>query len=241
MVRNHGVLPVLMAAGLPLAFVVLVVPFRSRIENTNIALGLVVVVLVVSVRGGRSLGIIASLSAAIAFDVFLTRPYNSLRIATSSDLQTTVLLAIIGVIAGELVERARRSGARAAASESALKAIYERAELAAGAESAGELVALAARELTRLLDLKSCRYVSGAIPREMPELRHNFIRIPSNLDRSTRGLVGLPVRVHGRLQGHFVMAFPESTVGTSLTTDQRHAAVALADQVGVALLRFGDQ
>ncbi len=179
-------------------------------------------------------------SAAISFDVFLTRPYNSLRITSSSDLQTTVLLAIIGVIAGELVERARRSGARAAASESSLKAIYERAELAAGAESAGELVALAAGELTRLLDLKSCRYVAGAIPKEMPELRHNFIRVPSNLDRSTRGLVALPVRSHGRLRGHFVMAFPESTVGTSLTTDQRHAAVALADQVGVGLLRFGD-
>jgi hypothetical protein len=240
-VRNRVVLAVTIATCLPIAIVVSLVPVRDRVENTNVALGLVVVVLFVSVVGGRSEGIVASVSAALAFDVFFTRPYNSLRITTSDDLQTTVLLAIIGVIAGELVERARRSGARAAAKELELQAILERAELNAGAESAGELVGLAARELTRLLDLKSCRYVSGAIPKSMPELRHNFIRVPANIDRSVGGLVGLPVRAHGRLQGHFVMAFPELTVGTSLTTDQRHAAVALADQVGVGLLRFRDR
>ena len=184
-VRNRGVLAVAVAASLPVATVVSVIPVRSHIENTNVALGLVVVVLLVSVVGGRWEGIVASVSSALSFDVFLTRPYNSFRITASDDLQTTVLLAIIGVIAGELVERVRRSGARAAASESALKA--------------------AARELTRLLDLKSCRYVSGAIPKSMPELRHNFIRVPANLDRSAGGLVGLPMRVHGKLQGHFVM------------------------------------
>ncbi len=158
-VRNRGVLALSIAACLPVAIVVSVIPLRGRIENTNAALGLVVVVLCLSVFGGRWEGILASISSAVSFDVFLTRPYNTLRITTAGDVQTTVLLGIIGVTAGELVERARRSGARAAASEAQLTAMYERAELAAGAESAGELVALAARELTRLLDLKSCRYV----------------------------------------------------------------------------------
>jgi K+-sensing histidine kinase KdpD len=237
-VRNRAVLAVSIAACVPVAVVVAVIPFRTRIENTNVALGLVVVVLLASVLGGRWEGIVASVSSALSFDVFLTRPYNSLRITKSDDLQTTVLLAIIGVIAGELVERVRRSSARAASSESALKAAYDRAELTAGAENPGALLGLAARELTRLLELKSCQYVSGAIPKSMPELRHNFVRVPANLDRSARGLVALPVKVHGRLQGHFVMTLPELTVGTSLTADQRHAAVALADQVGVGLLRF---
>jgi K+-sensing histidine kinase KdpD len=155
---------------------------------------------------------------------------------------TTALLLIIGVVAGELVQRARRNGARAAAVESELTAVLERAELTAGAENAGELVGLAARELTRLLDLKSCSYVGGELPRQMPELRHRFIRIPADVTGgSSSGVVALPVRAHGRVQGHFVMAFPETTVGTSLSTDQRHAAVALADQVGVGLLGFRDR
>ena len=231
-------LVVLVAICLPLAVVALLIPFRAGVENTNLALGLVIVVMFVAVIGGRVGGLLAAASAALSFDLFLTLPYNSFRILTGDDLVTTVLLAVIGAVAGELVEQARRSGARAAASEWNLNAVYERAELTAGAESAGELVQVASRELVRLLDLKSCRYVAGSIPAAMPELRHNFIRVPADLEPSTRGLVGLPVRAHGRLQGHFVMAFPEWTVGTSLTTDQRHAAVALADQVGVGLLRF---
>jgi GAF domain-containing protein len=75
----------------------------------------------------------------------------------------------------------------------------------------------------------------------MPELRHDAIRVPANVEPSLHGLVALPVRAHGQLQGHLVLAFPTDTVGTSLTSDQRHAAVALADQVGVGLLRFRDR
>lgn len=237
-VGNRRTLTVLMSICVPVAVVVALVPLRGHIENTNLALGLVIVIVSIAVAGGRAGGVLAALSSALSFDVFLTRPYYSFRIVTSDDVQTTILLAVIGVIAGELVERARRNGARAATSERNLEAVFERAQLTAGAESAGQLVGLAARELTRLLDLKSCRYIGGAVPRSMPELRHNFIRIPADLDPATRGLVSLPVRIHGRLQGHFVLAFPEWTVGTSLTTDQRNAAVALADEVGVGLLRF---
>jgi hypothetical protein len=36
------------------------------------------------------------------------------------------------------------------------------------------------------------------------------------------------------------MALPTSDAGISLTSDQRHAATAIADQVGVGLLRFHD-
>ena len=239
--RNSPALRAAVAIGSPVAVVAAMIPLRSRVENSNVALVTVVVVLLVAFALGRTGALVAAVAAAVSFDAFFTRPYYSLRITASADVETTVLLLVIGVLAGELVERARHSGARAAASEAELQAVLERAELTAGAENAGELVGLAARELTRLLDLKACRYVSGAIPRSMPELRHNFIRVPADLDPSTRTLVGLPVRVHGRLHGHFVLAFPETTVGTSLTADQRHAAVALADQVGVGLLRFRDR
>jgi hypothetical protein len=34
------------------------------------------------------------------------------------------------------------------------------------------------------------------------------------------------------------MAFPKNTFGTALTSEQRHAATALADQVGVGLLKL---
>lgn len=122
-----------------------------------------------------------------------------------------------------------------------ITAIYRRAELAAGTDEPGRLVAITVKELTRLLDLKSCRYVSGPLPCVMPELTHFSVRVPANVDRDVHSLVALPVRAHGRLQGHLIMAFPTDTTGTSLTADQRHAAAALADQLGIGLLRFHDR
>lgn len=239
-VRDRYLVSAALGVLCPVVVVVALVPIRTHVNNTNLALGLVIVVLLGAVLGGRTAGIVASLSCAVAFDFFLTRPFNSFRITSSNDLQTTVLLAVIGTIAGELVERARRSGATAAATQAQLNAVYERAELAAGADDSGRLIGLAVQELTRLLDLKSCRYVRGGIP-TMTELTHHSIRVPANVDPSAHGLVALPVRAHGRLQGHLVMAFPTNTVAASVTSDQRHAAVAIADQLGVGLLRFGNR
>ncbi|MGZ4773384.1 MAG: DUF4118 domain-containing protein [Ilumatobacteraceae bacterium] len=231
---------VVLGIAAPLVIVSALVPVRNHVENTNIALGLAVIIMVAAALGGRPAAIPASFSAAVSFDFFLTRPFNSFRITGSNDVQTTVLLVLIGVIASELVERVRRSSARAAATRSELETVYRRAELAAGAESPGELISLAAQELTRLLDLKSCRYVPGPAPLTMPALRHNSIRVPARVDPAAHALVALPVRAHGRLQGHLVLAFPFDTVGVTLTSEQRHAAVALADQVGIGLLRFHD-
>ena len=57
-------------------------------------------------------------------------------------------------------------------------------------------------------------------------------------DNAPEGAVALPVRAHGRELGHFVLTFARPTYGVSVPPDAKHAAVALADQLGMALLRF---
>ena len=239
--RDGLTIRIVLAAACPLVVVAGIVPIREHVDNTNIALVLVAVVLLMAVAGGRTAAIAASISSAASFDFFLTRPYNSFRITDSADVQTAALLVLIGLIGGELVERIRRSTARAASTETELATVLRQVELASGAESAGQLVTLAVHELTALLDLKSCRYVRGAAPLSMPELRHDSIRVPADVDPVAHGLVAIAVRANGRLQGHFVLAFPYDTVGVSLTVEQRHAAVALADAVGAGLVRLGNR
>jgi hypothetical protein len=46
------------------------------------------------------------------------------------------------------------------------------------------------------------------------------------------------VRAHGRDLGHFLLVFPTPSFGLGTSTDAKHAAVALADQLGMALLRY---
>lgn len=230
-----------LAVALPIVAAIAMIPLRDHIANTNLALCLVIVVLAVTVYGGRTAGLLAGLSAAFGFDVFLTIPYNTLRIATSQDVQTTVLLVIIGLIAGEVVERARRSAAKEAHTRATLDRLYEHAEVAAGSDSAGRLVSIVSNELTQLLGLESCSYVPGPLNRPLPIFTHRSISVPGEADPDERGVVALPVRVHGEPLGHLVMTFPHDTFGNGLGADQRHTAVALADQLGVGLLRFRDR
>ena len=98
----------------PVAVTLALVPLRAHVLNTNLALVLVLVVLGAALAGGRAAGVTSALVAALAYDVFLTAPYGSLKIERSDDIETTVLLALIGLACGELVEWARRHEAASA-------------------------------------------------------------------------------------------------------------------------------
>lgn len=237
--RQWWLLRVGVALLAPVLVALLLVPLRAHILNTNLALVLVVVVLGTAVAGGRIAGMVGALSAALAYDFFLTVPYGSFTIERGDDIETTVLLALIGLIAGELVERARRSEAAAIARRRDLERIRRRAELAAGGERPGRLIEQSAEELTELLDLKACRYVPTPPPEGVPIFTHDAIRVPGHADEDApRSAVALPVRAHGRDLGHFLLVFPSESFGLGASVDVRHAAVALADQLGMALLRY---
>lgn len=223
----------------PVAITLALVPLRAHVLNTNLALVLVLVVLGAALAGGRAAGVTSALAAALAYDVFLTTPYGSLKIERSDDIETTVLLALIGVACGELVEWARRHEAAAASRRRELDQVRRRAELAAGGERPGRLIEVSARELTDMLGLRACRYVPTPVPDDLPVFTHTAIVVPgTESDHAPEGAVALPVRAHGRELGHFVLTFAGPTYGVTVPPDAKHAAVALADQLGMALLRF---
>jgi K+-sensing histidine kinase KdpD len=222
-------------AGVALALV----PLRAHVLNTNLALVLVLVVLAAAVAGGRTAGVTSALAAALSYDFFLTVPYGSFTMERRDDIETTVLLAAIGLIAGELVERARRNAAAAIARRRELDRVRRRAELAAGGERPGRLIEMSAEELTEILGLKSCRFVPTPVPESLPTFTHIAIRVPGvENEDAPHGSVALPVRAHGRDLGHFLLVFPTPSFGIGIPTDVKHAAVALADQLGMALLRY---
>ena len=99
----------------PLAAGAALIPLRDRIDNTNIALLLVVAVVAVASGGRRPAAVAAALSAAAAFNLFHTRPYYSLRIDSSDDIVTALLLLVVGIAVGELALRGRRARYEAAA------------------------------------------------------------------------------------------------------------------------------
>ena len=111
--QAHRGLVVAAAAVVPFAACALLAVFRESVANTNAALGLVLLVVAAASTGIRWAGIVAALSSAAWFDFFLTEPYNQFTIADRADIETAVLLLIVGTAVTEIALWGRRQQARA--------------------------------------------------------------------------------------------------------------------------------
>src|SRR6476469_2869384 len=92
----------------PLLVAGLLVPFRDDLASANIVLVFVLVVVCGAAIGTRWSGALTAVVAAMSFDFFFTRPYQSLKIDDADDLATTLLLLVIGLVVAEIVTYSRR-------------------------------------------------------------------------------------------------------------------------------------
>jgi signal transduction histidine kinase len=106
----------------PLAVSAVLVPLRVDIGPASVVLVLLAVVVAVSASGNRAATVLAAISAAAWFDFFFTRPYYRFDVAHRADLETTLLLLLLGVAVTELAVR-ERSRNRAARVEGALRRV----------------------------------------------------------------------------------------------------------------------
>lgn len=232
----------LSALVLPLGVAAAFIPLRDHVAAADIALLLAVVILVAATLGGRVTGAVAAVEAAFAFDLFFTRPYYSLRINKAEDIETAVLMLIVGVAIGEIVTRGKRDRFAAHVSRSNLERVSRITELAAGGEPPGRLIRVARRELMTLLDLNDAEFERPPFFDALPRLSHSGLSIrptfggdtPTDTKRSTK--IELPVWAEGLEVGRFVLTLADDATGLEFAPQARTSALALADHLGVALL-----
>jgi Domain of unknown function (DUF4118) len=230
----------LLVGGLgPIAVAAALAPARDALGSTNVGLILVVVVVLAAVAGGRAAGALAAVMSALSFDFFHTEPYLSLSIASAEDVGTTLLLLAVGLIVGQVAQRAERSREEAEAGHSEIVRIHRMAEMTAQGRDPADVVAAAETELTALLGLAGCRFEAPASGPPRPRLeRTGTIEGQTRHRAAGHGFelpedgAELPVLAHGREVGRFVL---DPTPGVGVTLEQRIVAVAIADQVGAAL------
>ena len=231
-------LALVLAIVLPLLVSVALVPIRTTFPSTSAALILVVVIVGSAAYGERETGIVASISSSIWFDFFLTRPYENFSIIRRGDVETAVLLFVIGVTVSEIAVRGRRQTAAARERAGWLAMLHDFAEMVATGESPDFVVIRAAAELSRLLSLQDCRFEATAADSRIPRLEPGGDVYVQGVKWNTRDL-GLPgnevellVESHGQSRGRFLLA---PVPGRPIGLDRLIVAVALADQVGAAL------
>lgn len=235
---SRGVVSLPAAALAPLALSLVILPFRSSLANTNVALLLVVSVVAVAALGHRLAGAVTALSAAIWFDFFFTHPYERFTISNSSDVTTAVLLFAVGIVVSQLAARAHRFQVIAITDAGYLARIHETAVLARAANSAPAVVDHVRSQLIDLLQLRTCRFEYGSLIGHPPRLEHDGSIVVGRKQWDADGL-GLPsenveLRVfgNGTYIGRFML---EPSPGALPSQQARLVAVTLANQVGAAV------
>src|SRR5215471_11223027 len=206
-------LAVVAALAAPLLLTVILVPFRTSFPNTDAALALILVVVAVAANGYRLAGYLAALSAAVWFDFFLTRPYEELTITRRADIETTVLLLVIGVAVTEIAVWGRRQHAAASRRAGYLDGINAAAQAAAAGDSPSELIDQVSASLSELLSLRSCVFQYGKAGLGNPaRLLSNgqVVLGQRTMDVAAQGLpdqtdIELLVETGGVFQGRFLM------------------------------------
>jgi K+-sensing histidine kinase KdpD len=152
---------------------------------------LMLVVVAVAAAGYRLAGVLAAVSAAVWFDFFLTRPYEQFTITRSTDIETTVLILIIGVAVTELAAWGRRQHLAATRRAGYLEGINAAAEAVAMGNSPPSLIDEIRDRLTTLLSLRACKFEYGVAGIGNPaRLEHNGqVRVGNRLwDTEQNGL-----------------------------------------------------
>ena len=233
-------LALLAAFAAPPAFAAILVPFRASFPNTDAALAMLLVMVAVAAAGHRLAGYVAALSAAVWFDFFLTQPYERFTINRRTDIETTVLLLVIGVAVTEIAVWGRRQHVAASRRAGYLDGFASAARAVATGSSASVLIGQVSSQLTELLSLRSCSFQYGVAGIGQPGRLHRDGSVTVGHQALDVGEEGFPADIDiellvesgGIFQGRFLMT---PAPGERPTLERRLLAVALADQVGAAL------
>jgi len=222
----------------PLLVAGVLVPFRDDLASANVVLVFVLVVVFGAAAGTRFSGALSAVVAAMSYDFFFTKPYQSLKIENANDLGTTLLLLAIGLVVAEIVAFTRQHRARAETRRDEIQMLRRTAELVAAGTSTDDVLDTVKGELVELLSLVECRYESAPTASVLPRIERT-----GAVDGAHRRWLGgeftlpglgaeIPVVARGQDLGRLVL-IPDVSVGVSL--EERIVAVALVDQLGAAL------
>ncbi len=219
-----------LAVASPLALAALLVALRSTVASVCVALVFVVLVAAIAIAGTRVSGALASASAALWFDFFFTRPYDSFDISGRRALEITISLAVVGLAVSELAARNRHHLRSSSEASQYLEMVRELAQLAQRT-SGPELTARAETMILEVLGLRACRFDAHLADPPLArvsadgEVSHVGLRWPVE----SMGIPGPQSEIlaqwRGRVLGRFVLT---PTPGEPVSRERRGVAVTLA-------------
>jgi hypothetical protein len=178
------------------------------------------------------------LTAALGYNFFHTKPYNSLQISSVHDVLTVVFLVVIGVTVGEISAWRRRTKATSVRTHHGAEAFEVTASLLAAKTDPDRVWSEVRRAIIDTLGLTECRFEPGLTP-SVPPLSRSGSLVAASMHFTVGGFqlpeagASIAVTFAGRVYGHVIIVGSPDSLGSSL--DERRISIALVDQYAVAL------
>lgn len=142
--ERHGYLWAVAAGA---ATTALAVPLRGTLAEANLLLFYLLAVVLVTVRFGRRPGILASVVAVLAFDVFMVPPYLSFSVADSEYLLTLGVMLLVSLLVSHLTANLRHQAQIARQREQHAQALFALSRELSGALGLEQIGAVGVRRL----------------------------------------------------------------------------------------------
>jgi hypothetical protein len=227
------------SVAIPVAAAALLIPLRESIAPSTAALILVLPVVLVALTGSATAGALSAIAAALAFDIFHTRPYYSLTIDAADDVESALVLGLIALIVATVVTREVESRTRSSSRRHELAAVDAVAHAVAHAD-ANRLIEVVTGTIADLLDARTCRWSPGF---------HGTIGPVLNRTGTFAGAAGptlpaagleIPVVYQREELGRLIVR-GDST--EPISAEERHTLITIADlfAAGLTLHQQGSQ
>lgn len=220
---------------LPLLVAALLIPLRTTLTASTLTLVMVLPVVAVAVVGHRRAAVVAGVTAALSYDILLTRPYYSVIIDTAEDVEAALVLGAIGTVVGTLVAKELDARTRAASRADEIAALAATAQAAMSGRH-DHLVATATQGIETVLGARSCDWSPGFHGRVGQVMSRDGNFTDWTGAALPDGIVELPVQYAGRELGRLLV---RNTGTEPVSSEERRAAIAIADILGAALNHSG--
>lgn len=215
---------------------------RDGIGPTNVAVILTFVVVAASSMGDRITGFVVGIVAALSYNFFHTQPYRTLRISSGKDVLTVCLLAVTGIFVGQLTAIRHRMTDQAVSQAAELRRLHRVISMVGSGAPLNDIWSAVRAALVADLGVSDVQFepagVGPTATAALPSISVNGTIEGASLTFEHPGFTlpaeGVTVRVAigTHLLGRLVLT-PGKHVGT--TGEQRRTAVALAQQLAIAL------
>jgi K+-sensing histidine kinase KdpD len=238
LLRNRQRMMFAVAVAAPLVVAAILVPFRGTFANAAAGLILVVVIVAVAVGGNRFSGFLASVSAALWFDFFLTKPYDRIVISQRGDIETAVSLLVVGLLVSELAARSRHFSRVSSEESNYVAVLRDLMEYAKSGAPSALVIERALDPLREILDLRACHFDYRPSDPPMAQIQANgdIVHVGMLWPTEELGIPGPEAEIvtewRGRSFGRFVVT---PTPGQPIGLKPRVVAALLASVVGASL------